>query len=62
MPGAKEETALEVEVMSWRIWGVCVTMAVEVDVGNGVTLGAGGVGSAGFTEGQQETFILACCY
>ena len=31
MPVAKLETALEVEVISWRM-GACVTMVVEVGV------------------------------
>lgn len=53
MPVAKVETALEVEVISWRM-GACVTMAVDVGVGTGAVVRAGGAGWTGFTEENMK--------
>lgn len=57
MPVAKVETALEVEVISWRM-GACVTMAVEVGVGTGAVVGAGGAGWTGFTEENMKNVSI----
>lgn len=57
MPVAKVETALEVEVISWRM-GACVTMAVEVGVGTTAVVGAGGAGWTGFTEENMKNVSI----
>ncbi len=57
MPVAKVVAALEVEVISWRM-GACVTMAVEVGVGAGATVGAGRAGLAEEKKGKMARFRI----
>lgn len=58
---AKVETALEVEVISWRI-GACVTMAVEVGVRAGAATGPDGAERAGFTAVMDEETVVGLCF
>lgn len=61
MAVAKVETALEVEVISWRM-GACETMAVEVDVGVGTGAGAGRAGGAEFAAVLDKETVAGVCF